>query len=206
MIITSLKKKGNNVEIQFDNSEKILLDYKVVAEAGLRKNDVVNEKKLNELFELNEKNKIKETALKLIFRRMHSRNELKNKLIKKNFDKNIVDIVLEELSSKNYLNDLEFCRMYVEERFSKKNIGINKIKLELVKKGIDRKIIDEIVNIIDDNSLFDKAYQLALKKIDTYQYKKLDKLKKKQKIFSFLLSRGFQQEIIYKVIDSLSLK
>jgi len=206
MIIVSLRKKGNNVVIQFNDGSSILVDYKIVTDAGLRKNDVIDESKKNELLILNEKLKIKEAALKLISRRLHSKYELINKLLKKKFDKKLINDAIEELISKHYLNDYEFCKAYAEERFYRKKIGINKIKAELIKKGIERKIIEDVLCLIDDNSSFDTAYELAKKKLSSYQFKKLDNQKIKQKLFSFLLSRGYQSEIIFKVMDKLNIQ
>lgn len=205
MIILSLRKKGNNVIIQFDDGSSILLDYKIVTDAGLRKNDIIDDSKKNELLILNEELKIKDAALKLLSRRLHSKYELINKLLKKNFDKKLIHEVVDELISKNFLNDYEFCKAYFEERFYRKKIGINKIKAELIKKGIDRKIIEDVIHSIDDNSSIDNAYELAKKKLNSYQFKKLDNQKIKQKLFSFLSSRGFQSDVIFKVIDKLNI-
>ncbi|MEG8947330.1 regulatory protein RecX [Rosettibacter firmus] len=205
MIITSIKKKGNNVEIQFDEGKPILLDHRVVIDNGLRKNDVITESKKNELLHLNEKFIIKNTALKFILRRLHSVQELKNKLLKKNFNKELINEVINELISKNYLNDLEFCKAYFEERFVRKKIGINKIKLELLKKGVEKKIIDEVINEADENASLNNAYEVAIKKLRLIQHKKLDKQKKQQKLYSFLVSKGFQTDIILKVLKKLNL-
>ncbi len=206
MIIESLKKKGNKVVIQFNDGNSILIDYKVVTEAGLRKNDEIDESKINELLILNEKQKIKETALKLISRRLHSKYELINKLLKKNYDKKLINDTIEELISKHFINDYEFCKAYVEERFYKKKVGINKIKAELIKKGIEKKIIEDVLFTVDDGSSFNIAFELAKKKLASYQLKKLDNQRKRQKLFLFLSYRGYQSDIIFKVLDKLNMQ
>lgn len=205
MKILSLKKIGNNVKIIFDDNEPVSIDYRIALDAGLRKNDQIDNELLSKLLLLHNKLKIKDTALKFILRRSHSEQELRNKLIKKGYQKKLIEDVIEELKSKNYINDYEFSKQYVEERFHKKRVGIYKIRSELIHKGVDRKIVDDILVNYDFTSTLDFALELARKKINTAKYKNLDKRKLKQKLFSFLSLRGFQSDIIKDVLDKLNL-
>lgn len=205
MIITSLKKVNNDIEILFDDGNTLLLDYRIVTDFGLRKYDSIDESKKNELLYLSNKIKIKDLALKFLSRRLHSSKELKEKLLRKGYSKEIIDEIIEELELKNYLNDSEFTKLYLDVRFFRKKIGLNRIKSELIKKGIDRKLIDDILNSIDDKFSYSHAFDLAEKKIHSLRNRETNKNKIKQKLYSFLTNRGFQSEIIIKVLKELNL-
>lgn len=205
MIVVSLKKLKNNVEIFFDDGNSVLIDYRIVQDFGLRKNDFIDENKKDELLLLSDKIRVKDAALKLILRRPHSSQELKNKLLRKGYKNEIIKNVIEELESKNYLNDTDFCKTYFEERFLRKKIGLNKIRAELVKKGIDRKIIDNVLSSVDENISYLNAIELAKKKMNHFKYDKIDKGKIKQKLYLFLTARGFQFDVIKKVFNELKL-
>ncbi len=203
MIITALQRKGNNVIIIFDDREPVTIDYRTVLDNGLRKNDSIDEKFFEQLISESSFLKIKDSAFRLLGRRHHSTSELRNKLAKKKYQKEIIEKVLADLTTGKFLDDEQFAVAYLEER-SLKKIGVNKLKAELFKKGIDRKIIDKVLLNIDSDLSYEQAFELAKRKILFLQRKELDKNKLKTKIFSYLSSRGFESEIILKVLNDMN--
>lgn len=202
MIITALQRKGNNVQISFDDSEPVILDYRTVLDNGLRKNDTIDEQFFEQLISESNFLKIKDSAFRLLGRRHHSTSELRTKLIKKKFPKMIIEKVLTDLTEKKMLDDEQFAVAYLEERSVKKKIGVNKLKAELFKRGIDRKIIEKVLLNVDSQLSYDQAMELAQRKMISLRRKELDEKKLKSKIFSFLSSRGFESDVIMKVLSS----
>ncbi len=202
MIITALLRKGSNVLVCFDESEPVTLDYRTVIDNGLRENDKIDEKKYDRLIAESIFLKTKDSAYRLLGRRHHSTSELRTKLIKKNIPKGIIEKVLAELTEKDLLNDEQFAIAYLEERSVKKKIGHNKIKSELFKKGIDRKIIENLLLGIDSDLSYEQALELAKRKKSVLERKGTDKKKMRAKIFSFLSSRGFESDLIIKVMNN----
>jgi regulatory protein len=206
MIITALQRKGNNVIIIFDDREPVAIDYRTVLDNGLRKNDTIDEKFFERLVYESSFLKIRDSAFRLLGRRHHSTSELRNKLLKKKYQKEIIDKVLSDLTDKGLLNDEQFANAYLEERSLKKRIGVNKLKAELFKKGIDRKIIEKVLLNIDPGISYNHALELAQRKKIFLLRKESDQNKLKSKIFSFLSSRGFESELIMKVLNDLNLE
>jgi len=203
MIITALQRKGNNVVISFDDREPITFDYRTVLDNGLRKNDTLDEQFFERLISESIFLKTKDSAIRLLGRRHHSTSELRIKLIQKKFPKEIIEKVLADLTDKALLNDEQFAIAYLEERAVKKKIGVNKLKAELFKRGIDRKIIDKVLLNVDSQLSYDQAMELAQRKMISLRRKELDEKKLKSKIFSFLSSRGFESDMIMKVLNEL---
>lgn len=56
------------------------------------------------------------------------------------------DFIVDFLNDEGYMNDERYCRSYVKSKLNLKKWGVNKIKLSLIAKGIDRAIIDAVVS------------------------------------------------------------
>lgn len=204
MIITSLVRKRSDVELVFDDGNKVSLDYRVVYDNGLRKNDNVSEDELKSFLYKSDLLHIRDAAFRLLARRLHSSHELKLKLIKKKYDKSIIDNVIQSLKEQNYLDDDQFAKLLAEEKSVKKKFGRNKIRAELYKKGIDKSVIDSILNNEDDKLNYDNAIFLAKKKLKLLIEKNTDKRKLKEKLYSFLSGKGYDSELIMKVINNMN--
>jgi len=205
MIIASLKKKGQNVEIVFENGTKILFDYRAILDHGLRKNDELDDDKINLLLSHSEQLHTKDSAFRFLSTRLHSSKELKDKLAKKGYTKSIINDVIEQLQQKQLLNDHEFAKAFVIEKFEKKKSGAVKIKSELMKKGIDRQVIEIVISGLDQTQSESNAYELISKKLKQIQRKETDKRKIKQKLYSYLSSKGYKYDIIINSINKLNL-
>lgn len=102
------------------------------------------------------------------------------------------------LKKYNYVNDLDFAKWLVEQRL-KQGKGKLYIKQDLFKKGVLPDIINTVLYNIDSASSISLVYKKALKKYP----KELDKNKKKQKIYRYLLSRGFSYDEISLIIKDI---
>lgn len=206
MIVTGLVRKGNKVKIFFDDESFITVSYEIAMESGLRKNDSFTEEEKNSVIRKNELFEIKNSAFRFLSRRIHSRYEVRLKLVQKKFDKRLIDEVLDYLQNKNYLNDTEFAEKFALEKITLNKIGVHKLKGELLKKGVDRDIIDSIlVKFEDDPQVMENAEKLAEKKLRQLSRKGINSLQKKQKLYQYLRSKGFQGEIISQIIDKIDL-
>jgi regulatory protein len=202
MVITALRKKNSKVIVLFEDNSFCTIDYRVVVNNGLRINDFITDEKkeliINESIFLT----AKDSAFRSLSRRAHSVYELKTKLIRKGWQKDIVQKVLDDLIDNNFLNDEKFADAFVEER-SRKNVGINKLKSELMKRGVDRKISESLLNNLDRNSSFESAFELACKKFTQLKDRGFDNSKIRNKLYAFLLSRGFESDFILKIINEI---
>lgn len=107
----------------------------------------------------------------------------------------IVESVINKLKQKRLLNDEEFAKAWVEARKKKK--GPRVLKLELFQKGIDREIIEQVIR--DQGKGGEIVGQLLEKKMRVWE--NLPALEFKQKAYRFLLSRGFEYEVVKAVVE-----
>jgi regulatory protein len=199
-----VKKNNRDIIILFDNGEDLFLSKEILLKSGLRKNDELSEENISSLIEENKKFYIKQAAFRYLGKRIHSTDELKLKLRQKKYDGALIDSVISDLKNSNYLDDCDFASRFADEKIKTKSWGRLKIESELRKKGISSQIISEALeNKFLRGSEIDSAKELAAKKIKILSGRGLEKEKIKEKLFSFLYSRGYDYETSKETVDSL---
>lgn len=197
-----VKKDDENVIIYLDNGEKLFLSYEVFLKNRLGKDMEITEDGFSFLVRENQKYFIKKKAFNLLGRRLHSCKELKLKLLRNKYDPALIDDVINYLKEKMLLNDFDFGKEYVEEKIRTKSWGINKIKSELFKKGLAAELIDDILSN-ENLNYSDNALKLAEKKLKILSQKNYDNRRLSSRLYSFLMSRGYDYDTITEVINKL---
>ena len=205
-INVQLEKTGNKissiifskdiVKIVFtDNSKMEILkdtftDFYLYEGKDLSEEEILSIRKRNEII------LIKKSALVLLSNKMYSCNELTNKLIDRNYSKELIDACLIDLQKIRLVDDEKLSSILVEE-YNEKLYGEDKIKHLLKTRGINPKKVDQIE--FEENLELDKC-QALLKK---YVLKKTNLSYSSLKInaCSYLLNMGFKQRIISKTIS-----
>lgn len=100
------------------------------------------------------------------------------------------------LNDEGYINDERYCRSYVKSKLSLKKWGINKIKLSLITKGIDREIIDEVLSEIDQDSYKEELVNLLKNK----KINEDDPYKRKAKLMRYAVSKGYSISEVMEVL------
>ncbi len=150
-----------------------------------------------------EKEKSFDEALKnagrLLSRRQHTVSELRGKLARREFPKNVIDEVVSVLAERKFLDDADFAESYFNE-LTAKGLGLTRIRLAMRKRGVPPEISSEVMGrgfSEDDEAL--RAAE-ALKKRHLFFEREKDLNKRKQKMFRYLASRGFSSAVICKTV------
>lgn len=135
--------------------------------------------------------------------RQRSVKEMREYLSKKNTPPEIIERVIEQLTSERFLNDEEFARQWVQSRARFRPKGKRIVIMELQQKGIDREIIEKVLTEEMPDDVPNEEEQL--KKLIQQRLKNYEGMKKQeiyQKLGAYLGRRGFSWEQIKKAIDS----
>ena len=133
--------------------------------------------------------------------RPRSEYELHQRLKRRGFSESAVKETLLFLKEKGLINDLEFARAWVESRL-KKPLGINRLRQELKIKGIDRDLIQQVIESVSANY----SEGTVIKELVCRRWEKLKHIqhqKAKRRIFLYLLRRGFSSDMIQEAIDQI---
>ena len=204
MTITRILKKGNkDVTIHFDDDKFLILAVEVFLKSGLKKGDNLSEDRFSFLIEQNKLFHIKQKAFRLLGRRQHSTSELRTKLWQKDYDKSLIESVINDLNENRYLNDEDFIREFVAAKSKFKNWSSKRIKSELIKRGIAEKNIEPILSKMNISVDVENAMIQAKKKYELLSKRKLEPKELRNKLAAFLFSKGFDYELIKDVCEKI---
>jgi len=124
--------------------------------------------------------------------------------MKKKYDKKLIQVVLEELQEKKYLNDADFTERFITERIYFKKSGAQKIKSELLKKGISLSLIEEKLRmVVDENESYENALSIGKKKMAALVKRGFDDKRTRLKLFAYLVAKGYDFDTTKQVCNAL---
>lgn len=106
------------------------------------------------------------------------------------------DFIVEFLQDEGYINDERYCRSYVKSKLNLKKWGVNKIKLSLIAKGVDRDIIDAVVSEIDQDSYKEELVKL----LENKKINESDPYKRKAKLIRYAVGKGYSLSMVMEVL------
>lgn len=103
-----------------------------------------------------------------------------------------IDMVIDTLVRKRYLNDLNFAKFYVENRYVKKGISQRRLVQELSQKGVDKSIIEEALGDSERNDQ-EEIEKVIRKKARRYT---------KEKMIMHLVRQGFNYNVAKTAVEN----
>jgi len=135
------------------------------------------------------------TAVRILTHRDHFKIELKQKLQKRGFASGVIDTVITECERLNYIDDIRTAHVYISQ-LKRKCFGKHHIRLSLKKKRLSGTVIEKILlENYTETEEYEKAGKLLEKKMKTFNREE-DSKRRRNKIYRFLYSRGFNKDII----------
>ena len=143
----------------------------------------------------------KAAALRFFKIRPRSIVELQEKLEAKGFLLTEIETTVLELTALGLLDDRAFTKSWINYRLARP-FGFRRIIQELKDKGIDQETIEQAVaEIRDGYSAENVVMELAQRRWQ--RLPDIDPLKKKKRVMDFLLRRGFEADIVLKVLKKI---
>ena len=129
--------------------------------------------------------------------------EVQNKLETWKIDFQTQDKIIEKLILNRFLDEKRFVESYISGKVRIKRWGRIKIKYQLFQKHVDKKLIEEGLNSVDQEIYWNNLIALANRK--TLEIKPSESpWKAKQKIMTYLSSKGYEQDLIYEALKDIS--
>lgn len=127
-----------------------------------------------------------------------SRHEVEKKLRELKAKPDEISKIIASLEEDGYINDERYAKLFASGKFRIKKWGKNKIRAELRMKKMPDGFISTALDAIDDEEYLKTIQQLINKK--SREVRVQNSKEKTRKILMFLLSRGFESELIWKVL------
>lgn len=201
--ISVQKKNKERYSIFVDEEFLIGVSEQTLLKFNLAKGDTVTHALLRKIEREEGRFAIKAYMMKRLGSRDHSRKELFTKAIRKEYPKNIIENVLDELEEKGYLNDVSFAKKFVADKSHLNKWGPNKIKAHLYKKGISKNVAERsIQKIFEDKNIKELLLHLVLKRKKRF-LREENPYKRKKKVVDHLARKGYRSSSIFTHIDEL---
>lgn len=205
-IIKSISPSSRNYsKIILNNNESYILHNDVIVKYNLHLNGEITDEFLKEIIFENELIKAKSIAYRFASYKPRTTQEIKNKLAESNFSEQIIEKSISFLEKYGLINDERYIANFLTDKTKLKKWGILKIKTELLRKGIDKALIElKLKELFDENFEIENALKQANKKLSTIAHRTDEK--RKQSLITYLKYKGFSWEIIKKVLDVLKIE
>ena len=116
-----------------------------------------------------------------------TRKQIRDFLIKKGYVDAVIDYVFERLDYYGYADDRQYCKMYVESVSGKSKRAI---EVELLKRGIDRDVIEEELSDLSDDE--EEVLTLLKKYLKGKEFSKENVYKGCR----YLISKGYDYDTV----------
>lgn len=203
-IITKIeigKKNKERANIYINEEYAFSISLELVYKEKLKINENVDIERLKTLSKEDNYIRCKNSAIRIVERSYKSEKEMEDKLLLKGYDERTIERTLDFLKEYNFLNDENYARSYVKDKI--KVEGKRKIKFTLIRKGVDDNLIEDELSKVLSEDLKEVALNLALKKYNTLKKRENDKYKLSQKLYRFLMSKGYDFDLISEVVKEV---
>lgn len=133
----------------------------------------------------------KEKAVQMLIAKDRCEAELHKRLVEKGFDEDIAQLAMDELKTIGYINDRRYIQKFISDKMSIKSMSHKAIRYELVHKGVDEELIDDVLSEfeVDEEEVALRALKKKFGKYDIGQQAI------QQKMIVFLMHRGYSVDI-----------
>lgn len=182
--ITAQVKNQERVNIFVDGKYSFSLTLDEVIKEKIKKDLEIDNTELKRLKKISDDGKLRARALEWLLNRPHSIREFRDYLYRKKAEPELIESLIGEFSGRGYLDEQKFAIWFIELQ-KRRGKSDRAIRGELFKKGIDRELVEEVLQT-EEHSEQDRLMQVIAKKQKLNRYKN-----DPQKLARYLTSQGF---------------
>lgn len=167
MKVTDITKQrhGDRYNLFVDGDFAAGLSAGVLADSGLRRGQEITAAELGRLVARDDYGRVLAKAYDFLSRRPHGSEELRTKLLHKDYDGKLIDEAFAHLTELGYLDDADFARRWAALRGSSR--GPIKLRQELRQKRLPDELIEQaLAERAEEHDELQEAVVLARKRLD----------------------------------------
>lgn len=195
--------KQGRLALFFDDEFKFSVDLETIAEFALQKDKSFTDDEYENLFHETQYKKAKEKAFKLLGYKSYTRYLLKQRLLREEFNEEVVEEVLCRTEELGFINDVDYARRCAADLLNFKKYSLSRIRQELRHRGVSDFDIDEALeNLIEEVDPQEQITQLIQKKYLKY----LSDEKGRRKTVNALLRLGYNYSQIRQAMNEFEIE
>ena len=200
MKLTAKPGKGEKIHLSLDGEYIATVNADYWFTCGIKSGSEVTPEQLEELLTESARRKMMNKALDLLSMRDYSRRELSDKLVTKAWEKKEqkdMDLgslkqqasdICDRLEELGLLNEERFARSYVDELIRRKHLSKSGLKTALIQKGVQRDIIETVLEEVEVDPVEQVRELLATK----FKTRDLSDEKQRTRTVNALLRLGYR--------------
>ena len=211
MKLTAKAGKGEKIHLSLDGEYIATVNADYWFTCGIKSGSEVTPQQLEELLAESARRKMMNKALDLLSMRDYSRRELSDKLVTKAWEKKEqkdMDLgslkqqasdICDRLEELGLLNEERFARSYVDELLRRKHLSKSGLKTALIQKGVQRDIIETVLEEVE----VDPGEQVRELLAPKFKNRDLSDEKQKTRTVNALLRLGYRYGEINAAMDGI---
>ena len=200
--ISEQKRSPNRRNVHLDGAFAFGCNLNVVAKFRLREGMQLTPEQVDQVQQGEVRQECFDAAMRALESRLHSRAELRKKLMRKEWGPGVIDGVLDDLERLGYIDDARFAKTKAMSAAQYKHHGRRRAFMELLRTGVKGdvadKALDEVYAASDSTAV---ARELALKQAP--RLKRLEPMVARRRLVGMLQRRGFDYDAIKPVVDEV---
>ncbi len=195
--LVAQKKNPDRVNVYLDG--EFAFGLAAIQAVHLKRGQVLSDADVERLRTADDVERAHEKALSFLSIRPRSEWEVRQNLLKADYEAGTIDRVVERLRGVNLIDDAAFARYWIENRAQFRPKGRLALQQELRRKRIEPEVIEAALAEIASGDE-QAALQAALSKAD--RYRNLSRPEFAQKLSAHLARRGFDYETVRTAVQA----
>ncbi len=197
------QRNPERVSVFIDGAFAFGVHADLVVEFGLCKGQALSVEQQRRLVEADRARAALRTALDYLGYRARTEHEIRQKLLRSEFDEAVAARTVARLHELGYLDDAAYARAYVEARFRSRGYGPQRLRTELLRRGVAPPLIEAVLDgALGQEDMLEAARSHAAKRWPRLAAE-ADPRKRRKKLSEYLLRRGFSYETARRVVEEL---
>jgi SOS response regulatory protein OraA/RecX len=156
--------RGERLEVRLSDGSFFFVARDVFLTSGLGRGDIVSAGQIRLLEQRSAEKEAEDKALLLLGRAPHSTWTLRGKLLRRGYERDLIDRVLARMTEAGYLNDGEYAREWLRQRLQRHPEGRPLLLAGLLRRGLERRTAEAAVDAVFDAEAEGAAIRFLLDK------------------------------------------
>lgn len=215
MRITALepqRRRTDRLNLYIDGEFHCAIASEIALRYGLRSGEAIEPATLEEMLREDLEWNVRESALRLLAVRARSESELRSRLLRKQFPRDVVEACVAGLVERGLVDDREFAASFARDRVKLRPRGARLLVQELRARGVSETIAAAAVEEALAGEEVDEA-ELALRLAESWMRRsspsgsqgdvarRYDSAVLRRRLYGYLARRGFDADAIRSAMD-----
>ncbi|QXD14434.1 RecX family transcriptional regulator [Rhodocaloribacter litoris] len=201
--LATQQKDPDRVSVFLDGAFAFGLHAEVVASFGLAKGQTLTEDDCARLVEADAVLRARAVAFDYLAHRARTEAEVRRRLVRKGFAPGVAEEVIARLRALGYLDDAAYARAYARSRFAARGYGPQRLRAELLRRGVEPALVEEaLADFADEAAFLEEARRHARRRWPRLAGEP-DARKRRRKLADYLTRRGFSFDVVRQVVEEL---